>query len=267
MPFQARSSRYQTAPVPWRYALLGAALGLVLALVFFAPAAWLGSSLAAASQGRLQLLDARGTIWRGSAWLLLTGGSGSRDSATLPSRLDWTLRPTFSGFKVQLTTACCTPEPLRARIGLGWDTQTVQLDNATSQWPAALLAGLGTPWNTVQAQGSLELTTQGLSMKWSEGRAQLAGGAQLRALDISSRLSTVRPMGSYQLDLSGGAAPALALTTLSGTLKLNGNGNWVGARLRFSGVASVDPELVGAFTNLLNIIGRRQGVQSIITLG
>ena len=267
MPFQARSSRHTLVPVPWRFAVLGSLLGLVFALVVFAPAAWLGSGLAAASQNRLQLLDARGTVWSGSARLLLTGGTGSRDGAVLPSRLNWKLRPAWAGLKLQLHAACCTPQPLQARIRIGWDAQNVQLDNATSQWPAALLAGLGTPWNTVQAEGSLELSTQALTVKWFEGRVVLAGNAQLRALDVSSRLSTVRPMGSYQLLLTGGASPTLALSTLSGTLKLSGDGNWVGSRLRFSGIASVEPELVGAFTNLLNIIGRRQGVQSIITLG
>jgi general secretion pathway protein N len=267
MPFQARSSRHRTEPAPWGYALSGSVLGLVLALVFFAPASLLGAGLAAASQGRLQLVDARGTVWSGSARLLLTGGIGSRDSSTLPSRLDWKLRPAWAGVKLQVNAPCCTPEPLLARLRIGWSTQDVELGNATSKWPTAILAGLGTPWNTVQAEGSLELKTQDLAFKRVEGRVSLAGNAQLQALDVSSRLSTVRPMGSYQLLLTGGAAPAIVLSTLSGTLKLSGSGSWVGSRLRFSGVASVDPELVAAFTNLLNIIGRRQGVQSIITLG
>lgn len=267
MPFQARSTRLRIAPAPWGYAVLGSLLGLVLALVFFAPASLLGAGLAAASQGRLQLIDERGTLWSGSARLLLTGGSGSLGGAALPGRLNWKLRPAWAGLKLQLNAPCCTPEPLQARLRIGWGTQDIELGNATSTWPAAMLTGLGTPWNTVQAEGSLELTTQALVVKRFDGRFFLAGNAQLQALNVSSRLSTYRPMGSYQLQLTGGGAPALALSTLSGTLKLNGNGTWVGSRLRFSGVASVEPELVGAFTNLLNIIGRRQGVQSIITLG
>ena len=267
MPFQARSSRHHIEPAPWAYALFGSVLGLMLALVFFAPASWLGAGLSGVSQGRLQLVEARGTVWTGSARLVLTGGSGSRDGAALPSRLNWKLRPAWGGVKLQLNAPCCTPEPLQARVRIGWGTQELELGNATSTWPAAILAGLGTPWNTVQAEGSLELTTQALVVKRFEGRLSLAGNAQLRALDVSSRLSTVRPMGSYQLLLSGAAAPTLALSTLSGTLQLSGTGNWVGSRLRFSGVASVEPEMVDAFTNLLNIIGRRQGVQSIITLG
>ncbi len=267
MSFQARSSRYRIAPVPWGYAFSGGMLGLALALLLFAPASLLGAGLAAATQGRLQLVEERGSVWNGSARLLLTGGSGSRDSASLPSRLSWTLRPAWAGLKLQLNASCCTPEPLQARFRLGWGSQNVELNNATSNWPAAMLIGLGTPWNTVQAEGSLQVTTQALTVKRFDGRVLLAGSAQLRALDVSSRLSTVRPMGSYQLQLNGGEAPTLALSTLSGTLKLSGDGSWVGSRLRFSGAASVEPELVGAFTNLLNIIGRRQGVQSIITLG
>ena len=253
--------------MPWGWALSGGVLGLALALLFFAPAAWLATALLEATQGHVQVVDARGTVWTGSGRLVLAGGSGSRDSAALPGRMAWTLRPAWSGLSLKLDAACCTPTPLQARVQWGWDTQYVRFDNASSDWPAALLAGLGTPWNTVQAEGRLQLTTQDLMVKRFDGRLVLTGSAQVRALDVSSRLSTVRPMGSYQLTLAGGAVPTLELSTLSGTLKLNGKGNWVGQRLRFSGVASVEPEFSGAFTNLLNIMGRRQGAQSIITLG
>ena len=267
MPFQPRTSRHIAKPAPWGWALFGSALGLTAALVVFAPAAWLGSALPSLSQGRVVLNDARGTVWTGSGRLLLTGGSGSRDMSVLPGRVDWRLRPSWDGVAVAVTAQCCTPAPLRGRLRVGWQTQDLQIDNATSQWPAALLAGLGTPFNTIQAEGSLRLTTQQLVFQRFDGRLAFTGTAQLQAVDISSRLSTVAPMGSYQLVLSGGSAPSLSLSTLSGALKLSGTGNWVGARLRFNGVATVEPELLGAFTNLLNIIGRRQGSQSIITLG
>ena len=44
-------------------------------------------------------------------------------------------------------------------------------------------------------------------------------------------------------------------------------GQWVGQRLRFAGEASATPEREGALSNLLNIIGRRNGARSLITLG
>jgi general secretion pathway protein N len=74
-------------------------------------------------------------------------------------------------------------------------------------------------------------------------------------------------MGSYRLQLLGGAQPGLALSTLEGELQLSGTGQWLGNRLRFEGVASAAPQRLDALGNLLNIIGRREGPRSIITLG
>ncbi|MGL6206076.1 MAG: type II secretion system protein N, partial [Giesbergeria sp.] len=62
-------------------------------------------------------------------------------------------------------------------------------------------------------------------------------------------------------------AVALQLQTLQGDLQLSGSGQWVGQRLRFAGEASAAPEREGALSNLLNIIGRRNGARSLITLG
>ena len=136
-----------------------------------------------------------------------------------------------------------------------------------SRWPAALLSGLGTPWNTLQFDGDLLLSTQGLSVEWVEGRLSIAGRAGLTAQRLSSRLSTLRPMGSYHITLDGGDTPAIRLETLEGSLQLTGNGQWVGSRLRFSGIATAAPDREAALSNLLNIIGQRSGPRSIITIG
>ena len=74
-------------------------------------------------------------------------------------------------------------------------------------------------------------------------------------------------MGSYRFTLLGGPSPSLELTTLEGSLQLSGQGQWVGQRLRFKGVASAAPDRVEALSNLLNILGRRDGARSIITVG
>jgi general secretion pathway protein N len=95
----------------------------------------------------------------------------------------------------------------------------------------------------------------------------MAGGAELVARNMSSRLSTLRPMGSYRITLLGGTVPSLRLDTLEGSLQLAGSGQWVGRRLRFQGEASAAPEREAALANLLNIIGRRTGPRSIITIG
>ena len=148
-----------------------------------------------------------------------------------------------------------------------WGGVQATLADGRSQWPAALLAGLGTPWNTLQFDGDLLLDTRALSVEWVQGRLAIAGRAELTAQQLSSRLSTLRPMGSYRITVLGGATPALQLETLEGSLQLSGSGQWVGSRLRFTGTASAAPESESALSNLLNIVGRRSGPRSIITIG
>jgi general secretion pathway protein N len=41
----------------------------------------------------------------------------------------------------------------------------------------------------------------------------------------------------------------------------------VGSKLRFEGTASASPERLDALSNLLNIIGRRDGARSIMKVG
>ena len=88
---------------------------------------------------------------------------------------------------------------------------------------------------------------------------------------MSSRLSTLDTLGSYRLSVRGGAAstePAtLNLETLGGALRLQGSGQWTGFRVRFRGEASAAEGQEAALNNLLNIIGRRQGAASIISVG
>lgn len=267
----ARAQPRSRAPAPHsphRWAVAGLLLGALPALVAFAPAEWLARGVAQASGGQVQLAQARGTLWSGSAQLVLTGGAESQDRAALPGRLQWQLRPRWTGLAATLQADCCTAgEPLRLALSLRWGGAHLAVHDGQSQWPAAVLAGLGTPWNTLQPQGRLALQTQGLAFDWAAGRLQLAGQARLDALAMSSRLSTLRPMGSYRLQLAGGPAPTLVLQTLEGHLLLSGNGQWVGQRLRFTGEASAAPEREAQLSNLLNIIGRRSGARSLISLG
>ena len=252
---------------PWAWALAGATAGLVCAVLLFAPARWLSGAVMQATEGRVQLRNERGTLWNGSAELQLTGGAGSTDASTLPTRLDWRLLPRWDGVSAQLTTACCMLQPVALRARPRWGGAQIQIDDVHTQWPAALLAGLGTPWNTLQFDGDLLLSTQGLSVEWLQGRLAVAGRAELRAQRLSSRLSTLRPMGSYRITVLGGDTPTLQLETLEGSLQLSGSGQWVGSRLHFKGMASAAPDREGALSNLLNIIGRRSGPRSIITIG
>lgn len=252
---------------PWRWALAGALLGLALSTLVFAPARWLSAMVQRASAGQVLLQQARGTVWTGSARVTLTGGAGSQESATLPGRLDWHLVPGLTGARLTLNADCCLQQAWTMRLQPRWNGLRLRLSDVQSQWPASLLAGLGTPWNTVQPQGELNLSTQGLTLDWAAGRLQLSGAAQLDAMNLASHLSTLRPMGSYRFSLTGGTPVMLTLTTLQGSLQVSGTGQWVGGQLRFNGEASAVAEHQAALSNLLNLIGRRNGARSIIKVG
>ncbi|QNP49892.1 type II secretion system protein N [Diaphorobacter aerolatus] len=252
---------------PRGWALLGGLLGGLTVFTLTAPATWLASGVNGATNGQVQLQQARGTLWNGSAQLVLTGGAGSSDQVALPGRLNWQLRPAFVGANVELNADCCTTTPVKLHAALQWNGMQLKVANSQSQWPSAVLSGLGTPWNTIQPQGRLSLQTTDLQITWNAGRMAMQGDLQLDALDVSSKLSTLNPMGSYRVSVRGGDSPTLALSTLSGALLLNGSGQWVGQRLRFTGEARAAPGREAALANLLNIIGRRTGDRSILTVG
>lgn len=270
----------------WRWAAAGAVTGALLALPAFAPAAWLAAALADATQGRVLLAQPAGTLWRGSGVLVLAGPSGSHDASVLPGRLGWTLRWRSGALELALDHACCLAPGLRLRLSPGWSHQTLALlpgaGGRIGQWPAAALAGLGTPWNTLQLGGTLRLAAapagpgpaQADAPAWTlsraGGRIAFDGRLQLELLALSSRLATLAPLGSYSLTLSsaaGTATPALTLVTLEGALRLSGSGSLADGRLRFAGQAEAAAGSEAALNNLLNIIGRRQGAASMITIG
>ena len=250
---------------------LGAAVGALLAVLMLAPARWVGDALSLASGQRWILTHTQGSWWRGSGQLLLSGGAGSRTAMRVPGGLSWEIAPSWSGLVARLNAPCCTPQGLELRIqpslGLqGWGLR-VQLMDQPSTWPAQLLAGLGTPWNTLQLSGPLQLSSQSLALNITPHARHLAGTLTLQATALSSQLTTIRPMGSYALTLQGGDVPRLSLSTSQGPLKLEGQGQWVGDKLRFNGQATAEPAQEAELANLLNIMGRRTGARSLITLG
>lgn len=291
----------------------GAAFGLATAAVAFAPASWAADAIARASGERVLLAEPRGSVWRGSGVLVLTGGPGSRDASALPGRLDWRVGLDGTALALRATHACCLNGEmlLRVRPGIGRvRLELVSPSQASApttaavvgQWPAAWLAGLGTPWNTLMPSGQIQLTSPGLVFEQVQGRWRIGGSAVLEVANLGSRLSTLDVLGSYRVQVQGapldapagasgtspaGASPGAAveapvqvlLSTISGALQLSGSGTFAGggggpqsggsgsARLRFNGQAQAAPGSEAVLANLLNIIGRRQGATSLISIG
>ncbi len=255
-----------------RWAIGGAVLGALLAALAFWPAAWLAAAVAERSGGRLLLADARGTVWNGSATLVLSAGPGSRDASALPGRLGWQVGLAGAALELRLTQACCIRGTQSVLLRPGFGRFALELrpgNDWVAQWPTAWLTGLGTPFNTLDLGGMLRLTSSGMTVASVQGRWRLDGQAALELRGVSSRLTPLPALGSYTLSLAEDAAggAALALATQEGALLLSGSGAFGATGLRFRGEARAAPGQEAVLNNLLNIIGRRDGERSVISIG
>ncbi|TDM05395.1 MAG: general secretion pathway protein GspN [Ideonella sp. MAG2] len=255
------------------WALAGALLGALAGALVFAPAAWLAQGVQSASHGRLLLADAQGTVWQGHALMVLTGGPGSRDAAVLPSRLEWRLGVSSQGLKLGLAQACCIAPEVSLTLAPGWGQWRVNIQTGASkeigQWPAGWLEGLGAPLNTLRPAGHLRLSAHDASVVRKGQGAALGGRLELDLLQTSSRLSTLDPLGSYRLTLTGDAqgSTLVNLLTLEGALQLSGQGQVDAKGLHLRGEARASSGQEAALNNLLNIIGRRTGAVSVLSIG
>ncbi len=254
------------------WAIAGAVSGVLLGVLVHAPAAWVAPLLDKATDSRVRLRDTRGTVWQGDGRLQVGQGATDGGARFLPGRVSWSWSWGRAAGAVTLAVGadCCSPVAQQLQLVPGWGRLTLHVPDGSSRWPAELLAGLGAPWNTVQAEGILHLHTRGMSVEWSAADARLRGQLQADALGMASRLSTLRPVGSYRLTIQappGDGVPTLQLQTLEGPLRLEGNGQWTARGWRFSGEARADPPGESALDNLLNMVGRREGDRSVLSLG
>ena len=117
------------------------------------------------------------------------------------------------------------------RLSPGWTGATLSAQSLRA--PAAALSALGSPWNTLAPQGTLELKWQTLPL------APLPAGplAELRWRDAATALAPVNPVGSYVLRLQGDgkSGGALALSTESGLLDVSGQGSLSSRGAKFQG--------------------------------
>jgi general secretion pathway protein N len=230
------------------------ALTAALTLVVRAPAAWLGDWLEAHT--RVRLVDARGTVWHGSA---LVGFSNGREITLVPGRLEWQVaRVTGSSVGATLTHAWLT-SALHVSVG----REGVAFAKGAARLPAGVLASAGAPFNTLRPGGTLEAS-------WSDTvlrGAALTGEVQVDWRDARSALSTIVPIGSYRLRVTGrGDGPALELVTLAGPLQLQGRGKIEGSRIRFNGTAGAEAGMQPALNGLLGLLGMRSGDKVLLAI-
>ena len=247
--------------------LLAGIATVALTVLVFLPASWMGSLLERQTDGRFTLGDAQGTLWHGTAFL--GAAPSGRDPVTplLPGRFSWHLSPLVLVGKTSLIVenAAVLSQPLT--VAGGW--RSWRVGSAALDLPAERLASLGAPLNTIQLAGRMRLSWSQLQLVRERQGTALQGTMTLEMLDMSSRLSPVKPLGAYVLAFDWqGQQAQMTLKTTKGPMLLSGSGMLTNGRLRFSGKAEAEAGQEERLGNLLNLLGqrRREGNKNVIAL-
>ena len=197
--------------------------------------------------------------------------------------MDLSLRRTLDAWQVNIIGPDERGKPLTSDAKVtpgmsGADAAALATATPLGQWPMGWLEGRGFPWNTIHPGGVLTLSTHNLSFALKGGHWTSLGSAQVEIRQASSRLTTLDSLGTYrvliqpdpstQIRPGDGASRELVwISTIDGALLIDGRGliGATGVRIRAEAHAAAGSE--AALNNLLNLIGRRNGASSAISIG
>ncbi|MBI3529675.1 MAG: type II secretion system protein N [Betaproteobacteria bacterium] len=231
-----------------RWSLFATGLGIyAAALVIQAPATLVDAGLQQASNGRLRLAQAQGTIWAGAGQLEIRD-LGSRNAIAKDIAWRVLLESLWRGrlvSEVELDRAA-------RRFPITATLSKFEIANADINLPAAALAFAEPRLKPLRLSGDVLLHTTNLSI----GRDGLLGNVTLQWRAAGSAFSPVSPIGSYELRLDGqGNTVHALLSTLQGPLRLDGSGSWAnGGNAAFQATVRVPPQYREQLTPLLRMI-------------
>lgn len=236
-----------------RWGLLACGIGIYAAgLVASAPASLVDAGLRRISEGKLRLVDAKGTLWSGVGRVEMRDPAGRAAAA---KSLAWGLRP--ESLLRGRIVADLELEHSGKAFAVSLSPGRIDLADAEIGLPATVL-GLGLPrLAPLGLTGDIALHVASLSI---DGR-QVRGKGKLQWRDAGSTFTPVAPLGNYELNFDGdGATARVVLRTLQGPLQLDGAGSWaIGAPPDFLAVAQVAPQQFEQLAPLLRLIAVERG--------
>ncbi len=244
-----------------------ALLSVLITISAFLPAAWLAPLVESRTGGRLTLGDAQGSLWRGSAFVGAAPSGKDAVTALLPGRFAWRLSPLVLLGRVEVTLE--NAEVLSSAVSIRGSWSTWVISPSSLALPAERLAALGAPLNTLQPAGRMKLGWQQLTLaRNGTGGVDLNGVMTLDMLAMASRLSPVKPLGSYRMRFDWqGRQASLTLATLEGAMLLNGSGKLQDGHLQFSGTAEAAAGQEEKLATLLSLLGQRRQVNGRNVIG
>lgn len=227
--------------------VLAFAMALLALIAAWAPATLLDAALARASDGRLRILEAEGTLWSGhgtfaslspdgrAAQPWLVGHWRAEFAQLAGGRLGWHLEQRGSTV-------------LQLALSSG-GVDILQADFDAPLKP--LLDSIPHPLARAGWRGAAHLETPGWRCDW-QGACE--GSLRLTWLDAGVELVPGRRFGDYELSATArGHEGTLQLRTLSGELRIDGSGGWnAQGRPRFDGRVEGPVEIVSRLPNVMD---------------
>lgn len=235
--------------IGWRAFLLFA-IAFIMTLLVTAPATLLARMVEAGSNGQLVLANATGTAWHGSATPAIRQRGGNLVAL---EKLHWdiALLPLFTG-KIIIRLQWDNVEqalPMAATISF----DQIELRNVVLPLQAVILGELSPMLQPVQLSGKIQIKSE----LFTFSKSGVNGNAIADWTDAGSVLSSVKPLGSYRINLAGaGEQLDITLMTTSGALLLEGKGSFTRNQgLKFLATARAAADSKGSLDELLNNFG------------
>jgi general secretion pathway protein N len=218
-------------------------------LIALAPATLIDARLERASEGRVRLAEARGSLWSGAGWIEIRDADGR---AAVAKRLAWRVLPQ-SLLRGHLVAEVELDPPAKA-FAVTISLSRIEIADAAIHLPAAAL-GVGMPkLAPFRLTGDVLVNIPHLSVQ----RGRMDGNATLQWRAAGSALTPVSPLGDYEVQFKAvGPGVHAALRTLQGPLQLDGKGSWAnGGQSSFFATAQVAAQHQEQLAPLLRLIAR-----------
>jgi len=241
-------------------ALLLFTISFVVTLIVTAPATLLGKIVESSSNGQFVLANAAGSVWQGTATPAIRQRAGT---LLVLEKLQWdiALLPLVTGkIVVQIQwDNVLQAQPMVATVSYG----QIEFRNALIPMQAKIIGELMPMLQPVQLSGQIHIRSEQLMFS----KLGINGNAIAEWVNAGSVLSSVNPLGSYNINLAGaGEKLDITLVTASGALLLEGNGSFTREQgLKFQTTARASADSKGSLDELLNNLGPESapGVHSL----
>lgn len=227
-------------------------LAYAVVLVALMPARFVAAHLPPEMRAHVTLLEPDGTLWNGRARAIVTSAVG----AVAVDRLEWRLRPErLLALRVAFDVTAALPG-IDATLELGRSPTAWEARELHAGGDIAALSAL-VPWIAPwRPEGTF--TAVASSASWDASSAR--GAARVEWKRAAVALSSVRPLGSYAVELRADSGPAkVVVTTLAGPLRIAAQGTLTPpGRFEASGEARAEGPDAAALEPLLDLLGPKR---------